>query len=281
MLSRTADHLFWMARYMERAENTARMLDVNYQTSLLPQSADMAEQGWRGLLSISELTESYQQKHHGVSAAQVMDFMVRDEKNPSSILSCVRAARENARAVRGGLLDVEHDERGVDGRLEVQQARLGPERGLPRLGPARVHERVRPAETLLAPLEQRLRAAVARVDAHDVVAGAQQREEHGRDRAHAGGKQQRALGAFEVREALLGGGDGRVPLALVERAGRALLLRLDHVVEAVERERGAVHDGRAHLAGVLGVRAVDGVRLQRKAGLGARGGHVGLPAGGG
>ena len=40
MLSRTADHLFWMARYMERAENTARMLDVNYQTSLLPQSAD-------------------------------------------------------------------------------------------------------------------------------------------------------------------------------------------------------------------------------------------------
>ena len=38
MLSRTADHLFWMARYMERAENTARMLDVNYQMSLLPQS---------------------------------------------------------------------------------------------------------------------------------------------------------------------------------------------------------------------------------------------------
>ena len=42
MLSRTADHLFWMARYMERAENTARMLDVNYQASLLPQSADEA-----------------------------------------------------------------------------------------------------------------------------------------------------------------------------------------------------------------------------------------------
>ena len=53
MLSRTADHLFWMARYMERAENTARMLDVNYQTSLLPQSADAAENGWKGLLSIS------------------------------------------------------------------------------------------------------------------------------------------------------------------------------------------------------------------------------------
>ena len=47
MLSRTADHLFWMARYMERAENTARMLDVNYEASLLPQSADAADKGWK------------------------------------------------------------------------------------------------------------------------------------------------------------------------------------------------------------------------------------------
>ena len=45
MLSRTADHLFWMSRYTERAENTARMLDVNYQTSLLPQSAAVAQVG--------------------------------------------------------------------------------------------------------------------------------------------------------------------------------------------------------------------------------------------
>ena len=103
MLSRTADHLFWMARYMERAENTARMLDVNYQTSLLPQSADMAELGWRGLLSISELTWNFSQKYSQPTAHNVMDFMVRDETNPSSILACVRAARENARAVRGAL----------------------------------------------------------------------------------------------------------------------------------------------------------------------------------
>ncbi|KAB0583091.1 alpha-E domain-containing protein [Ideonella dechloratans] len=103
MLSRTADHLFWMSRYMERAENTARMLDVNYQTSLLPQSAAVAEQGWRSLLSISELTHDYQSRYDGISARQVMDFMVRDERNPSSILRCLRAARENARAVRGSL----------------------------------------------------------------------------------------------------------------------------------------------------------------------------------
>ncbi|MBK6853760.1 MAG: alpha-E domain-containing protein [Burkholderiales bacterium] len=103
MLSRTADHLFWMSRYMERAENTARMLDVNYQTSLLPQSLAVAEQGWRGLLSISELTGHYHKRFDKVEQRHVMQFMVRDETNPSSIVSCLRAARENARAVRGTL----------------------------------------------------------------------------------------------------------------------------------------------------------------------------------
>ena len=103
MLSRTADHLFWMSRYTERAENTARMLDVNYQTSLLPQSDAVAQMGWQGLLSISELLYSYKQKHGEILAREVMDFMVKDESNPSSILSCLGAARENARAVRGAL----------------------------------------------------------------------------------------------------------------------------------------------------------------------------------
>ena len=103
MLSRTADHLFWMSRYMERAENTARMLDVNYQTSLLPQSADRAQQGWAGVLGISELTQDFKRRHADIDAHSVMHFMVRDAKNPSAIVSCLLAARENARAVRGTL----------------------------------------------------------------------------------------------------------------------------------------------------------------------------------
>ncbi|CAN7290508.1 alpha-E domain-containing protein [Rhizobacter sp. LjRoot28] len=103
MLSRTADHLYWMARYMERAENTARMLDVNYQTSLLPQSAAAAENGWKGLLSISELTEDYTARYGAVTDRKIMDYMVGDARNPSSISSCLMAARENARAVRGAL----------------------------------------------------------------------------------------------------------------------------------------------------------------------------------
>jgi len=103
MLSRTADHLFWMSRYTERAENTARLLDVNYQTSLLPQSEAVALVGWQGLISISELLPNYTKRYVDVRARDVMEFMVKDESNPSSIVSCLGAARENARAVRGTL----------------------------------------------------------------------------------------------------------------------------------------------------------------------------------
>ena len=103
MLSRTADHLFWMSRYMERAENTARMLNVSYETSLLPQSAAAVEAGWEGILSISELLPSYLALYHTITPSDVMAFMVKDVDNPSSIISCLRAARENARAVRGTL----------------------------------------------------------------------------------------------------------------------------------------------------------------------------------
>lgn len=103
MLCRTADHLFWMSRYMERAENTARMLNVGYETALLPQSAAVAQTNWQGLLSISELMPAYQAKYGDINARNVLQFMVADESNPASILSCLRAARENARAVRGSL----------------------------------------------------------------------------------------------------------------------------------------------------------------------------------
>jgi uncharacterized alpha-E superfamily protein len=103
MLSRTADHLYWMSRYTERAENTARMLDVNYQMSLLPQSAQVAEQAWRALLEISELTQAFDANHVLMSPKDVIHFMVSDMSNPSSIMRCLQAARENARAVRGSM----------------------------------------------------------------------------------------------------------------------------------------------------------------------------------
>ena len=101
MLSRTADCLYWMARYTERAENTARMLDVNHQTSLLPQPTEFLEQSWKKLLTISNLEESFLEKYDVVTRENVLDFMIYETSNPSSIVSCLFAARENARVIRG------------------------------------------------------------------------------------------------------------------------------------------------------------------------------------
>lgn len=103
MLSRTADHLFWMSRYTERAENTARMLNVHYETALLPQSAAVSQYGWQGVLSISELLPAYTARHGEITPQGVMAFMTLDISNPASIVACLKAARENARAVRGTL----------------------------------------------------------------------------------------------------------------------------------------------------------------------------------
>jgi uncharacterized alpha-E superfamily protein len=101
MLSRTADHLFWMSRYTERAENTARMLDVNYQMSLMPQSEKTVEAAWRALLDLSELTDDFLSHYETITPTHVMNYMVQNIENPSSIIRCLQSARENARAVRG------------------------------------------------------------------------------------------------------------------------------------------------------------------------------------
>jgi len=101
MLSRTADCLYWMARYTERAENTARMIDVNHQTSLLPQPAQFLEQSWKKLLTISKLEESFLSQYDVINRENVLDFMIYETGNLSSIVSCLFAARENARIIRG------------------------------------------------------------------------------------------------------------------------------------------------------------------------------------
>lgn len=101
MLSRTADHLFWMSRYIERAENLARLLDVTWQMSMVPQSEEAANQNWRAIITLNSLDETFAAKYDTVNAENVLRFMVRDADNYSSIYSCLRMARENAHAVRG------------------------------------------------------------------------------------------------------------------------------------------------------------------------------------
>ncbi len=103
MLSRTADHLFWMSRYIERAENLARLLDVTWQMSLVPQSLDAVNQSWAAIIALNSLEEAYAKKYSTVNGENVLKFMVSDPDNFASIHSCLRLARENAHAVRGTL----------------------------------------------------------------------------------------------------------------------------------------------------------------------------------
>ncbi|NMG34819.1 hypothetical protein GRF61_10235 [Azoarcus sp. TTM-91] len=103
MLSRTADHLYWMARYMERAENIARILDVNHRMSMMPQSRIQEEQAWGATLRIMGLEAAFHQRYAEITPDNVLEFMIFDQDNLSSIRNCLRAARENAHAVRGTL----------------------------------------------------------------------------------------------------------------------------------------------------------------------------------
>ena len=104
MLSRTADHLFWMARYIERAENTARVLDVTHSTSLLPDDSEGAEAHlWYAPLNITGCAGDYTSKYGAAEAANVTRFIALDPDNPASIYSSLMLARENARAVRGAI----------------------------------------------------------------------------------------------------------------------------------------------------------------------------------
>ena len=105
MLCRTANELYWMARHIERAENTARLLDVTYRTSLLPYEVRDAGMAWAEPWSVplitSGLATSYYEHYAELTAESVLKYMILDASNPSSIFCCLRAARESARSVRG------------------------------------------------------------------------------------------------------------------------------------------------------------------------------------
>jgi len=108
MLSRAANNLYWMSRHIERAENIARLLDVTYRMSLLPYRIQESDQSWAEPwalpLVINGLASAYYERYPGtLSSDQVLRFMVLDPANPSSLFSCVQAARENARTVRGAI----------------------------------------------------------------------------------------------------------------------------------------------------------------------------------
>ena len=95
MLSRVADSIYWMSRYIERAENTARFVGVNLHL-LLDLAEDFGGQ-WDALVKISGDYEDFEQRYDAPNEANVLRFLTFDETNPNSIISSVRTARENAR----------------------------------------------------------------------------------------------------------------------------------------------------------------------------------------
>lgn len=103
MLSRTADSLFWLARYMERAENVARILSAGHRmASLSPQTGGVSNE-WQSTLVAAGCEPGYRAVHGEIAADAAIDFLVRDPRNPSSILACFEIARRNARQVRTAL----------------------------------------------------------------------------------------------------------------------------------------------------------------------------------
>ena len=98
MLSRVADSIYWMSRYVERAENVARFIEVNLQLMLDAPSGE--DQQWEPLVNTTGDYEAFKKRHGEATQQNVIHFLTFDAENPNSILSCVRSARENARTVR-------------------------------------------------------------------------------------------------------------------------------------------------------------------------------------
>jgi uncharacterized alpha-E superfamily protein len=101
MLGRTANGLYWMFRYIERAENSARLIDAGLRMSLTRSEA--TEDDWDGVLQSSGVRDIYDDTHDKLTSADAIDFLLRDRSNPSSVMSCIDAGRSNARMVRTAL----------------------------------------------------------------------------------------------------------------------------------------------------------------------------------
>ncbi len=100
MLGRTANDLFWLSRYLERAENIARLLEVGYRIALLPRDDASSNTEWRSTLQSAACEHGYTAKYEQLQTHDVVNFLLFDRDNPSSIRSCLAAARHNARAQR-------------------------------------------------------------------------------------------------------------------------------------------------------------------------------------
>jgi uncharacterized alpha-E superfamily protein len=86
MLGRTANNIFWMFRYLERAENTARLLEAGHRIAMT-RGGDAAHEEWKSVVSTLGLTPVYRTAHAEYTGAQVCDFVLRGRSNPESVLA--------------------------------------------------------------------------------------------------------------------------------------------------------------------------------------------------
>ena len=100
MLSRTAENLFWSARYIERADSLARLLEVGYRISLIPNTERGYTNEWESILETSGIKDEYLKKYKTISKENIIFFLLFDPENSSSVKNCIRTARENIRMVR-------------------------------------------------------------------------------------------------------------------------------------------------------------------------------------
>ncbi len=100
MLSRAASSLYWMSRYMERAENMARILDVSYRMSLSASDAHSQRTQWEPALVVAGCEQPFKETGRKIDARNVIEFLALDADNMSSIRASLWTARENARAMR-------------------------------------------------------------------------------------------------------------------------------------------------------------------------------------
>jgi len=103
MLSRTADNLYWMGRYMERAETMARLLHVGARMTLMPDTVDGFRSEWVSILHASGTHAAFEKKYGEAVERNLVTHLFFDRENPSSVAGCFAAARENARIVRTAL----------------------------------------------------------------------------------------------------------------------------------------------------------------------------------
>jgi len=103
MLSRTAENLYWIARYMERAEIMARLLEVGSRITLLPSTGDGFRSEWESLLQASGTAVGFARKYGEPVQRNIESYLFFDQDNPSSVASCIVGARENGRIVRTAL----------------------------------------------------------------------------------------------------------------------------------------------------------------------------------